>query len=61
MKLGVLFFIFGLSVLCVSCGFLLGYHEGDKHALDAMRLIGCQNPDVESFEMREISPEEQKQ
>ena len=34
--------------------FLLGYHEGDKHALDTMRLIGCQNSDVESFGMREL-------
>jgi hypothetical protein len=50
---------FGVVIACVSAtgGFLWGYHKGDEHALDTMRLIGCQNPDVESFQMHEIPPD----
>jgi len=53
MKLRRLIFIICGAVVYL-CGFLLGYHEGDKHALDTMRIIGCQNPDAESFQMHEI-------
>jgi hypothetical protein len=56
MKLRLLFFI-GIFALGLSVGRIWGYYEGDKHALDTMRLIGCQNPDTESFQMRELPPE----
>jgi hypothetical protein len=50
--------IMGIFWVVTGFGFFLwGFHEGDKHALDTMRLIGCQNSDVESFQMQEIPPE----
>jgi len=53
MKHWLLIFI-GIAAMWTFIGYIWGYHEGDKHALDTMRLIGCQNSDVESFGMREL-------
>jgi hypothetical protein len=54
MILRILFLVVVIG-LSADAGFLYGVHYGDKHTLDTMRHIGCQDSDVESLETHENS------